>query len=88
LGVIYGKLIRFTPEPGRDLILELWRLYEIDNLKAVLRGIASGATYINQGGRYERERVDIQKVARDCGCGSRSGAAGEFQFAGKGGGDG
>jgi len=45
LGVIYGKLIRFTPEPGRDLILELWRLYEIDNLKAVLRGIASGATW-------------------------------------------
>ncbi len=45
LAAVYGKLLRFTPEPARDLIRELWRLYEVDNLKAVLRGIESGATW-------------------------------------------
>jgi V/A-type H+-transporting ATPase subunit C len=35
----YGKLIDLTPGPGRDVLLQLWRLFEIDNLKATLRGI-------------------------------------------------
>jgi vacuolar-type H+-ATPase subunit C/Vma6 len=35
----YAKVIRLTPEPGRQLLLWLWRLYEVDNLKATLRGI-------------------------------------------------
>jgi len=41
----YDKLIRLTPEPGGTLLTQLWRLYEVDNLKAILRGIATGATW-------------------------------------------
>jgi len=41
----YEKLIRLTPEPGRQLISQLWRLYEVDNLKATLRGIETGASW-------------------------------------------
>ena len=45
LADIYEKLIRLTPEPGRQLLLQLWRLYEVDNLKATLRGIENGASW-------------------------------------------
>jgi vacuolar-type H+-ATPase subunit C/Vma6 len=45
LADVYEKLIRLTPEPGRQLLLQLWRLYEVDNLKATLRGIESGASW-------------------------------------------
>ncbi len=41
----YEKLIRLTPEPGRQLLIQLWRLYEVDNLKATLRGIETGASW-------------------------------------------
>ena len=41
----YEKLIGLTPEPGRQLLLQLWRLYEVDNLKAALRGIEAGASW-------------------------------------------
>lgn len=41
----YEKLIRQTPAPGRGLLLEMWRLYEVDNLKATLRGIETGASW-------------------------------------------
>lgn len=41
----YDKLIRMTPKPGRTLLIQLWRLYEVDNLKATLRGIATGASW-------------------------------------------
>jgi len=42
---VYEKLIRLTPEPGRQLLLQLWRLYEVDNLKATLRGVETGASW-------------------------------------------
>jgi len=42
---VYEKLIRLTPEPGQQLLLQLWRLYEVDNLKATLRGIETGASW-------------------------------------------
>ena len=45
LADVYEKLIRLTPEPGRQLLLHLWRLYEVDNLKATLRGIETGASW-------------------------------------------
>jgi vacuolar-type H+-ATPase subunit C/Vma6 len=45
LSDVYEKLIRLTPEPGRQLLLQLWRLYEVDNLKATLRGIETGASW-------------------------------------------
>lgn len=41
----YEKLIRLTPEPGCQLLIQLWRLYEVDNLKATLRGVETGATW-------------------------------------------
>ncbi|MBN1874368.1 MAG: V-type ATPase subunit, partial [Anaerolineae bacterium] len=45
LADMYNKLIHLTPEPGRQLLMELWRLYEVDNLKATLRGIETGASW-------------------------------------------
>jgi len=45
LADVYEKLVRLTAEPGRQLLLQLWRLYEVDNLKATLRGIETGASW-------------------------------------------
>jgi vacuolar-type H+-ATPase subunit C/Vma6 len=45
LAGVYEKLIRLAPEPARQLLLQLWRLYEVDNLKATLRGIETGASW-------------------------------------------
>jgi vacuolar-type H+-ATPase subunit C/Vma6 len=42
---VYDKVIRQTPEPGRQLLLHLWRLYEVDNLKATLRGVEARASW-------------------------------------------
>ncbi len=39
LAASYEKLIKFTPDPGHQLLMQLWSLYEVDNLKATLRGI-------------------------------------------------
>ena len=41
----YEKLIELTPEPGCQLLLQLWRVYEVDNLKATLRGVENGASW-------------------------------------------
>ncbi len=45
LADIYRKLIGIMPEPSRQLILGLWRLFEVDNLKATLRGIEHSASW-------------------------------------------
>ncbi len=45
LAHVYEKLIRITPEPGQQLLIQLWRLYEVNNLKAALRGIETGASW-------------------------------------------
>jgi len=45
LAKTYTKIIRLTPEPGQALLLQLWRLYEVNNLKATLRGIETGASW-------------------------------------------
>jgi vacuolar-type H+-ATPase subunit C/Vma6 len=45
LADLYEKLTRLTAEPGRQLLLQLWQLYEVDNLKATLRGIETGASW-------------------------------------------
>jgi vacuolar-type H+-ATPase subunit C/Vma6 len=45
LTALYEKVIRLTPEPSRQLLLWMWRLYEVDNLKATLRGIETGASW-------------------------------------------
>lgn len=45
LARVCDKVIRLTPEPGRQMLLWLWRLYEIDNLKATLRGVETRAPW-------------------------------------------
>jgi len=45
LADVYRKIIHLTPEPGQVLLIELWQLYEVDNLKAVLRGVETGASW-------------------------------------------
>jgi vacuolar-type H+-ATPase subunit C/Vma6 len=45
LVALYEKVIRLTPESSRQLLLWMWRLYEVDNLKATLRGIETGASW-------------------------------------------
>lgn len=41
----YAEVIRQAPESTRALLTQLYRHFEIDNLKAVLRGIVTGATW-------------------------------------------
>ena len=45
LSDVYTRLIGLTPEPGRQLLVELWHHYEVDNIKAVLRGVETGAAW-------------------------------------------
>ncbi|RLC67058.1 MAG: hypothetical protein DRI48_03280 [Chloroflexi bacterium] len=45
LADLYDKIIDVVAEPGRQLLLWLWRLYEVDNIKAVLRGVEAGASW-------------------------------------------
>ncbi len=42
---MYEKLIPLTPEPGQQLLIQLWHMYEVDNVKAVLRGVEAKATW-------------------------------------------
>jgi V/A-type H+-transporting ATPase subunit C len=41
----YLTVIRLVPEHTRALVRQLYRLFEVDNLKAVLRGVATGASW-------------------------------------------
>jgi vacuolar-type H+-ATPase subunit C/Vma6 len=41
----YETLIDVVPDPGRQVIMSLWQSYEIDNLKAALRGVETGASW-------------------------------------------
>jgi vacuolar-type H+-ATPase subunit C/Vma6 len=41
----YTKLIQLAPERAAQLIRLLWRSYEVDNLKATLRGIETGTPW-------------------------------------------
>ena len=45
LSDMYVKLISLVSEPGRQLLVELWHHYEVDNIKAVLRGIETGSAW-------------------------------------------
>ena len=45
LADVYEKLLRLTPDPGRQLLIHLWQLYEVGNLKATLRGVEAGASW-------------------------------------------
>jgi V/A-type H+-transporting ATPase subunit C len=41
----YGTIIRNVPKHARGILLQMFRYFEVDNLKAVLRGIVTGATW-------------------------------------------
>lgn len=41
----YATVIQAAPVHARPLLIQLYRSYEIDNLKAVLRGIVTGASW-------------------------------------------
>ena len=45
LADVYEKVIRLAPDRARPLLLWLWRLYEVDDLKATFRGIEAGASW-------------------------------------------
>jgi len=71
LADVCEKLIRLTPEPGHQLLLQLWRTYEVDNLKATLRGIETGASWdqvrhlLSPMTRYSAlTTADIEKMVR------------------------
>ncbi|MCR4407190.1 MAG: V-type ATPase subunit [Anaerolineae bacterium] len=41
----YNTVIHLVPEHAQPLLTQLYRLFEVDNLKAVLRGIVTGASW-------------------------------------------
>ncbi len=45
LSDIYATVTQHVPESTRPLFTQLYRHFEVDNLKAVLRGIAAGASW-------------------------------------------
>ncbi len=45
LADVYTQVIRAVPAEVRALVTQLYRRYEVDNLKAVLRGIVAGAAW-------------------------------------------
>ena len=45
LGALYEKLIPLTPDSGQQLLIQLWHMYEVDNVKAVLRGVEAKASW-------------------------------------------
>jgi V/A-type H+/Na+-transporting ATPase subunit C len=45
LAEAYLSIIFSAPIKARDLLLQLYRAFEVDNLKAVLRGIVAGASW-------------------------------------------
>ena len=45
LADVYVSIIHMAPEQSRDVLLQMLRYFEVDNLKAVLHGIVTGATW-------------------------------------------
>ena len=45
LAEVYVSIIRMAPEHSRSVLLQMFRYFEVDNLKAVLRGIVTGASW-------------------------------------------
>ena len=45
LAEVYVSIIRMAPEHSRAVLLQMFRYFEVDNLKAVLRGIVTRASW-------------------------------------------
>ncbi|HEX7433322.1 MAG TPA: V-type ATPase subunit [Anaerolineaceae bacterium] len=41
----FASIIRMSPKQARQVLIQLFRYFEVDNLKAVLRGIVTGASW-------------------------------------------
>jgi V/A-type H+-transporting ATPase subunit C len=41
----FSSIIRMSPKQARPLLIQLFRYFEVDNLKAVLRGLVTGASW-------------------------------------------
>jgi len=52
----YYSVIQMSPVQTRPLVQQLYRYYEIGNLKAVLRGIVTVSTWRTEGGLWDRVR--------------------------------
>jgi V/A-type H+-transporting ATPase subunit C len=52
----YYSVIQMTPVETRSLVKQLYRYFEIGNLKAVLRGIVTVSTWNTETGLWERVR--------------------------------
>lgn len=56
LAASYYSVIQMAPVETRPLVKQLYRYYEIGNLKAVLRGIVTVSTWNTETGLWERVR--------------------------------
>src|SRR5215212_5019590 len=56
LGEAYNSVIQMAPVQTRPLIKQLYRYYEIGNLKAVLRGIVTVSTWNTETALWDRVR--------------------------------
>ena len=45
LAAAFGTILRLVPDSARPLVSQLFRRYEVDNLKALLRGLETGASW-------------------------------------------
>ena len=58
LAATYQSILQAATNPAHRIILQLYRRYELNNLKAVLRGLAIGATPGSEAGLWNR----VQKL--------------------------
>ena len=54
LAATYQSIMQTATNPARRVILQLYRRYELNNLKAVLRGLAVGSGPGSEGGLWNR----------------------------------
>ncbi len=45
LADVYTSIVRMAPKHAQPVLLQMFRLFEVDNVKAVLRGIVTGASW-------------------------------------------
>ncbi len=56
LADVYQSVISMAPGQSRPLVVQLYRYYEVDNLKAVLRGIVTGSSRDQEVPLWDRVR--------------------------------
>ena len=56
LAAAYYSVIHMAPDAARPLLLQLYRYFEVGNLKAILRGIVTGPAADEEGSLWEHVR--------------------------------